>query len=234
MVASSNFRAGVLGACLLALVAIVGSDIEPAYSQVLDGSTARTHAEPVARQFGGATTWPLQREAMAQGQQPDRLFITCSDSRLVPSLMTRTGIGELFVIRNAGNIVPPYDGRAEGVTATIEYAVAVLDVPTIVVSGHTRCGAMKAALDPVGLDVIPNVRNWLKFVEPARLAVDELYPNLDSDARWFHLVRQNVLQQITNLKTHPWVAGRTASGRLQLEGWVYRLSDRQVLRLPLP
>ena len=234
MVGKRNFGARGISAWLLALLAIVGFDSEPAFAQVLDGSTAGMHAEPVARQYGGATTWPLQREAMAQGQSPDRLFITCSDSRLVPSLMTRTGIGELFVIRNAGNIVPPYDGRAEGVSATIEYAVAVLEVPKIVVSGHTRCGAMKAALDPVGLDAIPNVRNWIKFVEPARLAVDELYPNLDSDARWFHLVRQNVLQQITNLKTHPWVAGRTATGRLQLEGLVYRLSDRQVLRLPLP
>ena len=192
-------------------------------------------AEAAAKRFGGASSRPPQFESMAQGQSPDYLFITCSDSRLIPSLITQTGLGELFVIRNAGNIVPPYDARPEGVTATIEYAVAVLEVPSIIVCGHTLCGAMKAALEPTGLDTVPSVRDWIKFAAPARLAVDELHPHLGPDARWLELVKQNVLQQIRNLKTHPWVAARTATGRLRLEGWVYELESRQVLRLlPLP
>ena len=218
--------------CSLAFGAIAACTTMPANAQVLD-------ERPSARRVAADSTLafrsrPLKFAEMAQGQAPDRLFITCSDSRLIPSQITQTGIGELFVIRNAGNIVPPYDPSPEGVIATIEYAVAVLEVPTIVVCGHTLCGAMKAALDPAGLDIVPNVRNWIKFVEPARLAVDGLYPHLEPDARWLQLVKQNVLQQLTNLKTHPWVAARTATGRLQLEGWVYGIEGGQVVRLPLP
>ncbi len=219
---------------LSAIGVMAALHIQSAYAQIPDVGSGRMRAAAVAERIGGASARPPQFEAMAQGQSPSHLFITCSDSRLIPSQITQTGIGELFVIRNAGNIVPPYDPSPEGVIATIEYAVAVLEVPTIVVCGHTLCGAMKAALDPAGLDIVPNVRNWIKFVEPARLAVDGLYPHLEPDARWLQLVKQNVLQQLTNLKTHPWVAARTATGRLQLEGWVYGIEGGQVVRLPLP
>ena len=221
-----------LGACSLAFAVIVGADTMPTGAQVLDGTSAGVHVATEA--LGGLRARSLQFEAMAQGQAPDRLFITCSDSRLIPSQITQTGVGELFVIRNAGNIVPPYDASLEGVTATIEYAVAVLEVPTIVVCGHTRCGAMKAALDPTGLDSVPNVRNWIKFAEPARLAVDELHPHVGPVTRWIELVKQNVLQQIANLKTHPWVAARTATGRLRLEGWVYEIESSEVRHLSPP
>ena len=201
----------------------------------LQTTRSGTLTEAAAERFGGASSRPPLFKSMAQGQSPDSLFITCSDSRLIPNVITQTGIGELFVIRNAGNIVPPYDPRPEGVTATVEYAVAVLEVPTIIVCGHTLCGAMKAALEPDGLDTVPSVRDWIQYVAPARLAIDELHPHLDSDARWLELVKQNVLQQLRNLKTHPWVAARTATGRLRLEGWVYELESKRVLRLlPLP
>lgn len=220
------------GVWSLALAFIVGADIMPTNAQVLPDAPAGLHVASEA--LGNFRARSLQFEAMAQGQAPDRLFITCSDSRLIPSEITQTGVGELFVIRNAGNIVPPYDASLEGVTATIEYAVAVLEVPTIVVCGHSRCGAMKAALDPTGLDSVPNVRNWIKFAEPARLAVDELYPNVGPVTRWIELVKQNVLQQIANLKTHPWVAARTATGRLRLEGWIYELDSREVRSLSPP
>lgn len=231
---NSPCRRIVLGLSRAALAVIIGFHIEPACSQVLEGRSAGTRPEAAAPQAGGAPIRPPKFHEMAQGQSPHSLFITCSDSRLIPSLITRSGIGEVFVIRNAGNIVPPYDARPEGVTATLEYAVAVLEVPNIIVCGHTLCGAMKAALDPVGLDTVPNVGNWIKFVEPARLAVEELHPHLGPEARWIELVKQNVLQQLANLKTHPWVAARTATGRLRLEGWVYGLEDRQVLHLPRP
>lgn len=225
-------RRVILGACSWAFAVIVGADAVPTDAQVLDGTPGGVHVATEA--LGGLRARSLQFEAMAQGQAPDRLFITCSDSRLVPSQITQTGVGELFVIRNAGNIVPPYDASLEGVTATIEYAVAVLEVPTIVVCGHTRCGAMKAALDPTGLDSVPNVRNWIKFAEPARLAVDELHPHVGPVTRWIELVKQNVLQQIANLKTHPWVAARTATGRLRLEGWIYELESSEVRHLSPP
>ena len=231
---SSPCRRIFLGLSWSALAAIIGFHVEPALCQVLEGGPAGTRSGAAAQQLGGGPIRPPQFHEMAQGQSPHSLFITCSDSRLIPSLITRSGIGEVFVIRNAGNIVPPYDLRPEGVTATIEYAVAVLEVPKIIVCGHTKCGAMKAALDPTGLDTVPNVANWIKFVEPARLAVDELHPQLGPEPRWIELVKQNVRQQITNLQTHPWVAARTATGRLQLEGWVYWIENRRVVHLSLP
>ena len=235
MTDSANFRHGLaLGILGLALAVSVVFHSEPSRAQTLESGPSGTRSESVAERFGGMPFRPPQFQAMAQGQSPDRLFITCSDSRLIPNEITRTGVGELFVIRNAGNIVPPYDARPKGETATIEYAVAVLEVPTIVVCGHTLCGAMKAALDPTGLETVPNIRNWIKFVEPARLAVDELHPHLGQEARWFELVKQNVLQQLANLKTHPWVAARTATGRLQLEGWVYGLDSKVAVRLSPP
>ncbi len=174
-------------------------------------------------------TRPPQFEAMSEGQSPEAVFITCSDSRLIPSRITQTGLGELFVIRNAGNIVPPYGAGVGGAIASIEYAVAVLETPTVIVCGHTLCGAMKAALEPDGLDTVPHVRDWIRFAEPARLTVDELRPNLDPAARWRALVERNVFQQIANLRTHPWVAARTAAGRLRLQGWVYHLETNRVL-----
>ena len=218
--------------CSLAFGAIAACTTMPAIAQVLD-------ERPSARRVAADSTLafrsrPLKFAEMAQGQAPDRLFITCSDSRLIPSQITDTGIGELFVIRNAGNVVPPYDASLDGVSATLEYAVAVLEVPTVVVCGHTRCGAMKAALDPTGLDAVPNVANWIKFAEPARLALDELHPHIGPIERWNRIVELNVLQQIANLRTHPWVAARTASGRLRLEGWVFELESHQVRLLPQP
>lgn len=221
-----------LGPCSLAVAVVATAGMMLTNAQGLDGTPAGVHA--ATQVPGSLRARSLQFEAMAQGQAPDRLFITCSDSRLIPSQITQTGVGELFVIRNAGNIVPPYDASLEGVTATVEYAVAVLEVPTIVVCGHTRCGAMKAALDPTGLDSVPNVRNWIKFAEPARLAVDELYPHVGPVTRWIELVKQNVLQQIANLKTHPWVAARTATGRLRLEGWIYELETSEIRPLSPP
>ncbi len=225
-------RCFLAGAYSLILVVGVGIGILPTTAQVIDDSPIGLYVPADApRAFSSQSP---QFEAMAQGQAPDRLFITCSDSRLVPSQITDTGVGELFVIRNAGNIVPPYDASLDGATATIEYAVAVLEVPTIVVCGHTRCGAMKAALDPTGLDTVPSIRKWIQFVEPARLAVDELHPHVGPVTRWVELVKQNVRQQIANLRTHPWVAARTATGRLRLEGWIYDLEGQQLRSLSQP
>ena len=233
MADSSSPSRILLGLSWPALAVIIGFNVEPACAQVSEGRSAGTRPE-AAQQVGGAPIRPPLFHEMAQGQSPHSLFIACSDSRVIPSQITRSGIGEVFVIRNAGNIVPPFDVRAEGVTATLEYAVAVLEVPNIIVCGHTLCGAMKAALDPAGLDTVPNVANWIKFIEPARLAVEELHPHLGPEPRWIELVKQNVLQQLANLKTHPWVAARTASGRLRLEGWVYELENRRVIHLSLP
>src|SRR5210317_1739618 len=115
-------------------------------------------------------------EKLSQGQDPEALFITCSDSRIETAMITQTDPGELFICRNAGNIVPPHVTHTGGMTASIEFAVAALKVPHIVICGHTECGAMKGAMNPEGLDGLPHVREWLGFTQAAVAVVEELAP----------------------------------------------------------
>src|SRR5574341_2065404 len=104
-------------------------------------------------------------ERLSYGQSPRALFITCSDSRIDPTLLTQTDPGELFILRNAGNMVPPYGSMQGGSTATIEYAMAVLNVPHIIVCGHTDCAVMKAVLHPEEVHDLPAVKEWVGQAE---------------------------------------------------------------------
>ena len=167
-------------------------------------------------------------EKLSQGQSPEALFITCSDSRIETAMITQTDPGELFICRNAGNIVPPHTNHTGGMTASIEFAVAVLKVPHIVVCGHTECGAMKGAMNPEGLDGLPHVREWLGFSKAAVDIVKELAPDASDDARMKMLLEQNVKLQLQHLKTHPTVATRLAKGDLALHGWVYDIKTGDV------
>src|SRR5688500_12612524 len=99
---------------------------------------------------------------LARGQNPETLFITCSDSRVVPSLITQTDPGDLFIIRNAGNIIPPHGTGGDGEAASVEFAVDGLNVKDIVVCGHSLCGAMKGLIDPKIVEKLPNVARWLE------------------------------------------------------------------------
>ena len=171
----------------------------------------------------------LLKRLSEDGQSPQVLFITCSDSRVAPNLITKTEEGDLFVIRNAGNIVPPYEEEAaNGMSASVEYAVKELDVGHIVVCGHTDCGAMKGALDPSALKDLPQVRGWLKHAEAPLCMVDALQPGLAREARLCALVEQNVLVQMANLRTHPRVKKRMDAGSLKLHGWVYNIKSGAV------
>lgn len=166
---------------------------------------------------------------LANGQKPEVLFITCSDSRIDPNLVTQSNPGDLFIIRNAGNIVPPHGRTAGGVTASIEYAVAVLGVTHIVVCGHTHCGAMHGALNPEGLDGLPHVRDWLQL---SRAAVEVVKHSHDGPLGKEHLravTEQNVLAQLAHLRTHPIVAARLATNRLELHGWLYEIESGELL-----
>jgi carbonic anhydrase len=166
---------------------------------------------------------------LAEGQQPEALFITCSDSRIDPGLLTQTEPGELFICRNAGNIVPPHTNHTGAMTASIEYAVGALNVPHIIVCGHTGCGAMKGAMNPDSLADFPHVREWLSFARAATLIVNERHGTLSAEARLDALVRENVLLQVAHLKTHPYVAARLATGRTQIHAWVYEIATGDVL-----
>lgn len=167
-------------------------------------------------------------ERLAHGQQPDALFITCSDSRINPNLLTQTGPGELFILRNAGNIIPPYGAANGGEGATVEFAVSALAVKDIIVCGHSHCGAVKGLLHPEGLSDMPSVAAWLSHAEATRRIVKENYAHLAGEARLTAAIEENVLVQIENLRTHPSVASRLARGDLKLHGWVYNFERGEV------
>lgn len=172
---------------------------------------------------------------LASGQKPLALFITCSDSRIDPDLITQTEPGELFVLRNAGNIVPPYNTLGGGEAATIEYAVDVLKIPHIIVCGHSLCGAMQALFSRQQCANLPSVAQWLGQAEAARRAVlakagvnngDVVTPGPEMLESF---IEQNVLLQMVHLRTHPSVAAALARGELELHAWVYVFEEGEVL-----
>lgn len=167
-------------------------------------------------------------ERLAQGQNPDALFITCSDSRINPNLITQTNPGDLFILRNAGNIIPPYGAANGGEGATIEFAVVALGVKDIIVCGHSLCGAMKGLLAPKDLDQMPSVAAWLSHAEATRRIVKENYPDLDEKELLNVAIQENVLVQLENLRTHPAVAARLSRGQLNLHAWTYKIETGEV------
>ena len=168
-------------------------------------------------------------ERLTQGQQPLALFITCSDSRIDPNLLTQTQPGELFIMRNAGNIVPSYSAVLGGEAATIEYAVAVLKVQDIIVCGHSLCGAMDGLLRPEQLEGLPAMKAWLLHAEATARIIKENYGHItDEQARLTATVEENVLVQLENLRTHPSVAAAVSRGDLKLHGWTYKFETAQV------
>ena len=161
---------------------------------------------------------------LATSQHPSTLFISCSDSRLVPELVTQQEPGDMFVIRNAGNIVPSYGPEPGGVSATIEYAVAALAVTDIVICGHSDCGAMTAIASCKCLDHMPAVASWLRYADSAKV-VNEAREHRSTRDKVESMVRENVVAQLANLKTHPSVRLALERGQLALHGWVYDIES---------
>jgi len=178
------------------------------------------------------TTFSAHRElfeSLSQGQQPETLLITCSDSRIAPDLLMQTQPGDLFVLRNAGALIPPYGAANGGEGATIEYALAALGVKHALVMGHSNCGAMKGLLDPESLTDMPLVGEWLKHADATRHVVGECYPDLTGVDLLNAAIKENVLVQLDNLRTYPKVAALMAKGSLTLHGWIYEIESGQIL-----
>lgn len=168
-------------------------------------------------------------EGLALGQSPETLLITCSDSRVVPEMITQSQPGELFVYRNAGNMVPAYrTGDGSATFATIEYAVAVLRVNNLIVCGHSDCGAMRGVLHPEKVAALPGVDKWLRQADCARRIVCEHHSHLTDEEKLPVLTRQNVLAQLESVKTHPSVALAMSRGELELHGLYYDISSGSV------
>lgn len=166
-------------------------------------------------------------QSLATGQRPDVLFVTCSDSRVVPNLFTQTGPGELFTIRNAGNLVPPPE-LPSGEAGSIEFAVRALDVKDVIVCGHSDCGAMKGLLAPRSLERLPRMAQWLAHAARTRRIVEARCQGLGDAERLRRAIEVNVLVQLSQLATHPVVSGRLATGALRLHGWVYDIGAGSV------
>lgn len=165
--------------------------------------------------------FPAQQElfeALSHGQNPHTLMITCSDSRIDPNLVTQTQPGELFVVRNAGNIVPPFGSSRGGEEAAIEFALEGLGVSNIVICGHSQCGAMAALANQRNLEHMPSVQSWLVHAAATKRRIELLS---ESQCHVHRFVEENVLVQVNNLKTHPAVSGALRLGRVRIFGWIY-------------
>lgn len=177
--------------------------------------------------------YPERREtyikAASEPQQPLALFVTCADSRIDPELITQSGPGDLFVLRNIGNMIPAYGEMLGGVSAVVEYAVSALKVKHVVVCGHTECGAMAALIRPEAMKEMPAVKNWMNNAVAALSVARSLAKEQELPADFVRrLTEENVLLQMQHLRTHPSVAGAMAREELTISGWVYDIGRGDV------
>jgi carbonic anhydrase len=194
--------------------------MDPSMQQLIQGHQ-RFHRE----------IFPRKREQfhlLAEMQAPQWLFITCSDSRVLPDLILQTGPGDLFLSRSIGNVVPVSGNDVDGVTATIEYAVEVLKVKHIILCGHSDCGALKAALNRKSLEKLPKASRWLHHVEGAFTHRQPLRPEEGEHAELASIIRGNVVAQLANLRAQPSVAHSLAHGQLQVHGWYYDIMTGRI------
>lgn len=165
-------------------------------------------------------------------QQPHTLFIGCSDSRVVPDLITKSLPGDLFVVRNIANIVPYYRESSEflSTTSAIEYAILVLHIKNIIVCGHSNCGGCRALfLDEAELDKIPHTKKWLELAKNAKIKVKNTIKNsADSNGIEWLVEQENIVEQMNHLLTYPEVEERYKAGQLNIFGWYYEISTGSV------
>jgi carbonic anhydrase len=168
-------------------------------------------------------------EELKEGQKPHTFYIGCSDSRIVPNLITKTMPGEVFVVRNIANIVPPYevnDGTYKCTASILEYAVKYLEVDNILVCGHSNCGGLKALFYPEEkLGKLPFVKKWLELIDDVKEAVIHIK---DHKLREWEVEQLNVIKQLDNLMSYPFVEERVQSGKLNLIGWYYIIETGEV------
>jgi carbonic anhydrase len=165
-------------------------------------------------------------EQLTTGQNPEILFITCSDSRIIPSLVTHSEPGDLFVIRNVGNIIPTFDVPSSE-AAAIEYALTMLPIKDIIICGHSDCGAMKGLLNPSLSNKLPAVASWLIHSQEVLENIKEKYGDISEDLLQL-AIKNNILLQIEHLKTYPCIAQRLARNELTLHGWFYEIETGEI------
>jgi len=169
-------------------------------------------------------------EKLAKKQEPTVFFITCSDSRVDPNLITNSQPGELFVLRNVGNIIPPFDAQNDknSAASAIEFAIEFLQIRDIIICGHSNCGAMKAIYEKEPFfEKTPHLKNWLKFAEP----IKDIFENSNTNDLQKRTEQQNIILQLKNLITYPVVAPLFQKGEIRLYGWYYEIDTGKVYEL---
>ena len=164
-------------------------------------------------------------------QKPHTLFISCSDSRIDPNMITGTKPGELFIIRNIANIVPPYRDTTEYVatTSAIEYAVLMLGVENIIVCGHSNCGGCAASLNSTELlKELPHTNKWLELISPVRERVCKEISDNEPEAIGWMMEQGNVVEQLNHLMTYPYIKRNVMAGQLKLSGWYYIIETGEI------
>lgn len=166
---------------------------------------------------------------LSKSQRPDVLFVTCSDSRVDPNLITQSRPGDLFIVRNVGNIIPPYDSIKDknSSAAAVEFAVMSLKVSDIIICGHSNCGAMETlSLGGEALDDMPHLREWLKLASPV---LERDFPELAEDESGGRAVeKKNILLQLENVRTYPFLERPLLEGKVRLHGWYYEIQTGEV------
>ena len=196
-------------------------------SQLFGGATRLIKGVDKFRRKVFGAQEQLFRE-LGKGQSPLALFITCSDSRINPNLLTQTDPGELFILRNAGNLLPPAGAGSFGEEATIEYAIVQLKIRDVIVCGHSQCGAIHGLLAPAALGQLPRVNEWLQYAR-------EILPSLPQNGSvppqelLDIAIERNVLLQIEHLKTYGSVATALAAGKVRIHAWVYHFETGAVV-----
>ncbi|MBS0650615.1 MAG: carbonic anhydrase [Verrucomicrobia bacterium] len=167
---------------------------------------------------------------LALGQKPDALFIACSDSRVVPNLFASTNPGDLFVLRNIGNLIPPLSTSCKdnSASAVIEFSVHTLNVSNIIICGHSECGAMKALAQGVDKHCCPNLDSWLKHGEESLMKVRQgvtINPALSEENQ---ISQINVLQQMQHVASYPFILDRLEKKQLRIHGWWFDIGQADV------
>lgn len=178
-------------------------------------------------------------ENLQKGQNPEACFITCADSRIVPTMITHADPGQLFIVRNVGNLVPCYGTSNNGEMAAVEYAILELGIKDLIVCGHTGCGAMKALVSGIlPADAAPQtpakrplhtVLHWLRHADSTAEIIRTHYAHLSGDELVDVAAEENVLVQLEHLRTLPVVAARASTGEVRLHGWMYNIGSGEVL-----
>lgn len=163
-----------------------------------------------------------------EGQRPQIALVSCSDSRVLPEMFTQAAPGDIFLIRNAGNIVPVDGGAVPSEAGSLEFAVEVLGVRDVVVCGHTHCGAIEAILEPERVAGLPSLARWLRASEETREIVSARYRHLSGEELRRVAVGEHVLVQLKHLRTLPFIAARLSEPDFGIHGWVYDMRTSQV------